>query len=491
MDRMNLTWRITPATMAGFLLTILYTGFYLGNPATPGNQSDPCCITGWIVWIDQGLYYKSAAALAAGNLDPALHWYPLGYAVLAAPFTFLGSHPFFFVDLIALIAAYTAFILFARRVAVPPGMAAVLFLLTSCADTAVFEQWAIPWTSTPAAAVIWGLLAISAGHLQGDRRPFLLGVLAGSLPLLRPTDAIVCVICLAWCAVADLRSGRLRWRDVLLVAAGIAMPVLPYLALHLAIYGPQPSQYMLGSRVVGFTVHNLVWRAYVLLIEPRQWFFSGQGLMQHRQWLLFGFAGAFWALRRGDAVALLAACLIAYGGLYLCYVDLLPTSLWTYKAIHYFKWTFPGLGLLAWLLLGALFRRQRLAWTALAVVFLLSCIRVTPRPADSHELANMVDIPGPAATDGDTMMEPRLFVVDDLGIVQNVTVMRAFPFPSGDGVRLIGLRRDFLGTIKRGFSVGPDIAASTGPQRRWAEQIGFGYPCWLFLRACKKSAAWP
>jgi len=484
-------WLKSPAICGGFLLAVLYVGFYLANPATPGNRFDPCCITGWIGWGDQGLYYKSAIALAAGNLDPALHWYPLGYALLAAPFAFLGNHPFFPVDLVGLIAAYAAFILFAHRIGISSTIAALIFLLTSCADTLVFEQWAIPWNTTPAAAVIWGLLAVGAGHLQGDRRPFLLGLLAGALPLLRPTDGIVGGICLAWCAVADLAERRLRWRDVLLAAAGIAVPVLPYLALHLAIYGPHPSQYVLNSRAVGFTMHNLVWRAFVLLIEPRQWFFSGQGLIRRMYWLLFGFAGALWALRRGGAAALLAACLIAYGMLFLCYVDLLPTGLWTYKNIHYFKWMFPGFGLLAWLLLGALFRRQRLAWAALAVVFLLSCIRVTPQPAGPHELANMVDIPGPAATEGNTTMETQLFVVDDLGIAPNVFTMRAFPFPSGDGVRLIGLRRDFLGTIKRGFGPGPDISAATGPQRRWAEHIGFGYPCWLPAGACGKSAVSP
>jgi len=484
-------WFGAPALWGGALLAVLYIWFYFADPAAPGDDLGLCCIQRWIGWGDQGFYYRSARALWAGDLDPGRHWYPLGYSILGAPFSFLGSHPFFLVDLIALVAAYAAFILFARRIGVSSAIAALLFLLTSCADTLVFEQWAIPWNTTPAAAVIWMLLAVSAGHLQGDRRPFLLGLLAGALPLLRPTDGIVGGICLVWIAVADLRTGRLSWRDALLVTAGAAVPVLPYLALHLAIYGLNPSQYMLNSRLIGFTAHNLVWRAYVLLIEPRQWFFAGQGLIRRMYWLLLGFAGVLWALRRGGAAALLAACLIAYGTLFLCYVDLLPTGLWTYKNVHYFKWMFPGFGLLAWLLLGELFRGRRLAWAALAAVFLLSCIRVTPRPAGPNELANMVDIPGPAATEADTTMEPRLFVVDDLGTALNVITMRAFPFPSGDGVRVIGLRRDFLGTVKRGFSPGPDMSAATGPQRRWAEQIGFGFPCWLPAGACKRSAAAP
>jgi hypothetical protein len=249
---------------------------------------------------------------------------------------------------------------------------------------------------------------------------------------------------------------------------------------------------MVMSRQIGFTVHNPIWRAYVLLIEPRQWFFEGQGLMRRMPWLLFGFSGAVWALRRGGAASLLAACLLAYGILFTCYVDLLPTSLWKYKNIHYFKWTFPGLGLLAWLLLGALFRRQKFAWAVLGAVFLVSCVRVMPRPAGPDELANVVDIPGPAATEANTTMEALFTVIDDLGPVENIHVMRAYPFPAGDGVRLVGLRRDFLGEVKRGFSAGPDLSAATQPQRRWAEHIGFGYPCWLPPSStCKKSKPLP
>jgi len=80
---------------------------------------------------------------------------------------------------------------------------------------------------------------------------------------------------------------------------------------------------------------------------------------------------------------------------FLCYIDLLPTGLWRYFNIHYFKWTLPGFGLLGWLLLGDLRLRRRTAWVALAVVLILSCIRVTPRPAVPNEPAVAVDIPGP------------------------------------------------------------------------------------------------
>jgi hypothetical protein len=481
--------RLTPAVFGALLLIVLYIGFYLGDPALPGNRFDPCCITGWIGWGDQGFYYKSADALARGNLDPQAHWYPLGYSILAAPFWFLLSHRFFIVDGVCLVAAYAAFTRFADRVGVSPSSAAILFLLTGATDSLVFRQWAVPWNTTPSAALIWGLLAVSASHLQGTRRPFLLGLLCAAIPLIRPTDGVVAAICLAWLGIADIMSSRLRWRDVAALIAGIGVLLLPYATLYLAIYGPHPTQYILNSRAVGFTVHNPIWRAYVLLIEPRQWFFAGQGLMARMPWLIFGFAGALWAAWRGGAAALLSVCLIAYCILFLCYVDLLPTGLWRYYNIHYFKWTFPGFGLLAWLLFKELRLRRRMAWTALAVVLLLSCIRVTPRPAGPDEAANAVDIDGPVATEGNTTMNTRLLASDSEGTLRNVIMMRAFPLPSGDGVRLIGLRRNFDGPVAWGPGMGLDMPASVSPERRWAEHVSLGYPCWLPPYPCKKSAA--
>ena len=74
--------------------------------------------------VGPGRYYDSLRALAAGNLDPAQHWYPLGYAILAVPFVFLGDHPFFVIDLVSLLVAYRAFIAFAIGFDIPPVGAA-------------------------------------------------------------------------------------------------------------------------------------------------------------------------------------------------------------------------------------------------------------------------------------------------------------------------------------------------------------------------------
>lgn len=308
------------------LLLLLYTGTYLFNPEVPGNNHNPCCTSGWLGWSDQGRYYASASAFEAGDLRPDEHWYPLGYPLLAVPFGFLKAHRFFLVDLACLLATFLVFIRFARRLAVSDGAAALLFLLTTCADTMILRQWVIPWTTSPSAVLIWLLLLVAAGQAAGERRPFLLGMLAMALPLFRPTDAIVSAICLAWAAMADLRAGRLRVRHIGLVAAGGGVLLLPYAALYLAIYGPHPTPYTLHSQEIGFTAQNPVWRAYVLLIEPRQWFFAGRGLFARMPWLILGVAGAIAAWLRPGPARLLSLCLTAYCLLFVAYVDLLPTG---------------------------------------------------------------------------------------------------------------------------------------------------------------------
>jgi hypothetical protein len=479
------TWRLQAAALGGFVLVLLYSFYYLTDPSAPGNQLDPADGTAWIYWGDQGLYYRSARALAAGDLDPHQHWYPLGYAALAAPFVFLANHQFFVVDLLALIVAYASFIQFALRVGVSEGLAALLFLATSCLDTMLFRQWAIPWNTTPAAAVIWAMLAVSAAYLKGDRRPLLLGLLAGALPLIRPTDGIVSAICLGWVGVDALRR-RPTARDAVRAAAGVLLAVVPYAALHLGIYGLHATQYMLNSRAIGFTLHNPVFRAYVLLIEPKQWFFVGYGLMQRMPWLLFGFAGALVAWRRGTAAALLSVCLIVYCLMFIAYVDLLPTGLWRYFNVHYFKWTLPGFGLLGWLLARDLLAKRRLSWAALAIVFLISCIRVSPRPADPGEPAVAVDLHGALASEGSSTLASSLLARDAAGPLPNITVMRALPLPLDGGVRLIAVRRDFVGTVTWAPERGLPMAADGMPQLRWAERIGFGYPCWLPPKLCNR-----
>jgi hypothetical protein len=471
--------------LGGLLLAALYLWSYVGNPARPGN--DPVYPPGWWNWFDQSMSLKSAQAFAAGDLRAEKHWYPLGYALLGAPFVrVLPLHPFVVVGLLCVLAAYAGFVAFARRVGVPPLWSVPLFLLSAGADPLLFQQWVIPWNTTPAAALVWLLLAATAAQLDGAGRPFLIGLLAGLVPTMRPTELLVIAPCALAAGVSILFGpARRRLRGLGLAILGGALPILAYLALHVAIYGMRPSDYMTGSQDIGFTAYALGWKAYVLLVEPRVWFGGGEGLLRRVPWMALGIAGLPAALLAGRARALLAAVLLVHALLYLSYVDLLPSGFWRFNLTHYWVWTLPGYALLGLLLLRDLLRpaapgRRVVAAGALAVVAVLLCLHLNPVPAVARE-AFAVDFYGPAPTREDGYFR-RWSLRDAAGEQTNIYGVRgqAMPMPP-TGLRVFSIRRPFAGDERlvpddTGFPAGPLLGP---PARRWSIGLRFGRPCWL------------
>ena len=66
---------------------------------------------GWWRWSDQGLYLKSIHALAHLDFNRDRHWYPLGYALLGAPFErLMPMYPLLFVNLACLFASFAGFV---------------------------------------------------------------------------------------------------------------------------------------------------------------------------------------------------------------------------------------------------------------------------------------------------------------------------------------------------------------------------------------------
>jgi hypothetical protein len=461
-------------------LTLLYTRRYLSFPQLPANQA--AYPLGWWQWVDQSKTLESARALAHWDLTAARHWYPLFYAILGALFgDTRHAHDFFFVDLGLLLAAYLGFVAFARRAGVAPVWSVALFLLAAVGDHKLFDQWVIPWNTSASGALIWLLLATTAAHLDGIRRPLLLGLLAACIPLARPTEALLAAPCVLVALAADLGARRLRWMDVARWAAGIAIVAVPYAALYLRIYGPHPSDYMVTSDRVGFTLYDLGWKAYVILIDPRAWFMDGEGLLHRVPWLALGIAGLVPALWRGRGPALLAVLLLLQGGLYLSYVDLLPTGFWRYGNVHYFGWTFAGYALLAWLLARdvAAGRRRVVGWVALALTAVLVCVHLDPVPAGAGEAAKMLDFPAVPPPFAVAYFDPWV-LRDAAGDVDDITMARGVPTPSG--LRVLALRRPFQGDVT--WAVPPQGWHGTGAPRRTRIGISLGRPCWLPLVVC-------
>lgn len=474
-------------TYGAIVLVALYLFRYLGFPDLPGNVSaNPM---GWWGWFDQSKTLESAHAFAHGDLSAGHHWYPLGYALTGALFErLMPMHAFFAVNVASLLAVYWAFLAVCRRLAISTGWSIVIFYLAVAVDYQLFAQWIIPWNTTPVAALMWLLLANVAAYWDGERRPLLIGLLAGAVPVFRPVELAVVAPCLLAVLVIAVRRGW-TWRsDVLRIAIGFSLPVTCYLLAHLCIYGPQASDYMRLSRGLGFSAHGLVWKAYVILVEPRAWFHGGEGLLHHVPWMALGIAGLILAFVRGGLRLILAVVVLCHAVTYLCYVDFLPSGLWRYYLVHYWTWVLPAYGALGFLLLRELARpvtasERRLAGVALAVTVAILCVEIKPVPATSRT-AFAVDFSGPPPAFSSGYFDPWQ-LRDDTGILRNVGDVRGSAAPFG--LRVFSIRSQFSGDVSWVEDHPFPAAVSAHPVARWDAVPRLGYPCWVPFLHCAYS----
>ena len=485
---------VRPGAAGAAALTAWYIWCLLGDRNLPGN--DPQYPLGWWGWFDQGKYLDSAQSLMRGAMEPDRHWYPLGYSILAAPFTrWSRGHPFLPVNLGSLLLCYAGFLAFARRVGVGRGWAVVLFLLAAAGSRVLFEGWIVPWSTIPAAALIWLLLAATAAHVQGGRRPLLIGLLAAAIPLVRPTELLLAAPCVLAAAAASLwppvppasdgHARRRRLPDLALLAAGALIVALPYALLHWRIYGLGPSPYMAMSTGLGFTLHDLGWKAYTLLLDPRDWFLEGRGLLWRAPWAALALAGLAVAWAHGRAAGLLAVLILLHALLYLSYVDLLPTGLWRFYNVHYWQWALPGLALLAFLAGRDLLRWRRaplfpLAPLAVAASVPLLLLRPVPVEVPVGVPAKMLAYTG-AVPGFIEAYFTELALQDSLGEMHGFGELRAIPVPGG--MRVYALRRPFGDgpawvTPPPGWPGGTPVRYGIG----WR----LGVPCWTRLVACRR-----
>ncbi|MGX8009233.1 hypothetical protein ACVDG8_009560 [Mesorhizobium sp. ORM8.1] len=140
------------------ILFCLYQYKYSTYPPVPGNSTQ--YPLGWWGWTDQGLYLKSAKALAAFDLRPASHFYPPLYPALGAPFVWISAlHPFYLIDL-GLMAGFflLVFSLFRRHLGSAP--AAIVVLAGMVGYRVIGLQWVVPWTSTLSAFLFAAALVL-------------------------------------------------------------------------------------------------------------------------------------------------------------------------------------------------------------------------------------------------------------------------------------------------------------------------------------------
>ncbi len=459
----------------------------------------------WNGWADQELYVQAARAWAHGHLDPSLHHYPPGYALIAAPFVYLTpSQPFLVPDLMCSGGALILFTRVARRMA--PCMphvdaaAALSFLVSTAVGGHAVNNWVVPWTTTPAAPLLLLCLLFALRYDAGGkpRDLSMLGLAGGLCAMVRPTDAaLVFAICSVFCAVTLLASRpgyAAVIRGVLWLAGGLLLGLLPGIAAHLLVHGFSTGGYVGGSAAVGFEWRLIPLRWVTLAISPRPLFPQGTGMLAVFPWLLPGIGGMMFsaASKRPPAAAnrLVAVTVCCYWLLYLSYRDLHTYGLWRFHNIHYFKWTFPFLAfwtvVLARAIVASATRWVGLA--ALAAATLLFCWRPEFVPeARGVEATDGVHaaVPGGLSAINQVFKLPAdgdwRKIYFDHGVLsiagQRFSGVGYFKlFPAADGFMLMPLRMLPPGDTSLAVPDGVRLPAQAAWQSGVA-RLQFGVPC--------------
>jgi len=348
------------------LISVIYVYTYFALPNTPGNNFE--YPLGWWGWFDQGEYIKAAHAIMHGDLTADKYFYPPLYPAVGAIFLNLSSgHPYFLPDLLCLLWFVFAFIRFADRY-VPRWSGLVLLFGATIVNHRVFENYVIPWTTTLSMALlatgILGLVWLQDVR-EGKRKQisgwqvFIVAISLGLVLPTRPVDAGVgAVIGLAlligyWRARRNTTANLpAPGRALPLAVIGFAIGPVIYFVFNKVVFGNPLGGYIKVAGANGYFAADLPEKFISLWLDGKTLYGENNaGLTEHYPWLFLSLAGYVWALLRGDALLRVAALAIGIlFALYMPYSDLLPTNIWRYLGIHYFKWTFPFLALFAWLL---------------------------------------------------------------------------------------------------------------------------------------------
>jgi len=394
---------------------VVYAVAFSRYQAAPGHN--PEYPLGWWGWFDQGQYLLSAQAFAAFDFSPGKHFCPPLYSMLGA-FFIRFTDPFWLIDLLCLLWFAAVFVLFASRY-IPRWAALLLFFLTVVANHRMLETFIVPWTSTLAVALLsTGIYALVRLHETFGsvlrKRPFpsplnafFISCALGLLFPLRPLEiSLGGLLLLAWLVgtreLLILENQVHRIKKILAASVvGFLVGPLFYLVFNWMLFGSVRSDYVQDSLSNGYFPADLgekflsiFFDGYSLYLE------SGSGIIDHYPWVVLALPSLVYIAVRGDWLLRLLAFLICVQfGLYLPYGDLLPTGLWRYMNIHYFKWTFPYLALFIWYAIASLLRDWRterskvIAWTVafvIGVALLLSMrLQVTQRTVEIALLPNI------------------------------------------------------------------------------------------------------
>jgi hypothetical protein len=492
------------------LLFLMYVPLYLSHPALPHDA-----VSGWWGWWDQSQYIKSAKAFSQLDLSPSEHWYFPGYALLAAVFyKFAPVHAFFVVNAICLTITAFCFIRIAHRFGVNAVAASAVFAFSTAFNSVIIEQFVIPWTTTPTCAIIYIIITLFLDRTENALKFFLIGLLGSAVLMIRPTDVISTApifIFLAANAAIDLTRNKGNHHKrvfpptlVFLIAGGLT-GLLCALLIYYSIYGWSVSPYLATSQNIGFIFSALPIKLYVLFVEPTTIYGQGTAILRTYPWIFISLIGIICCLAETSRLSIVAACVLLHVFFYACYADLLPTNIWHFKLIHYLKWTFPLLGLFAWITVkNVLSGRSVRATAALAVgLFCLLSVRVgleavestagaaeSPTSfqaafADMEQIA-AIDLPMKGGSVKGLDNWPLSITAEGKNLHRYADFLAA---PQTFGLRIILARtvhaEGISGVFETSGAMSPTGQSPIG--RRYS--IGLGWPCWLPPYGCAASDA--
>ena len=129
----------------------------------------------------------------------------------------------------------------------------------------VWSQFVVPWSTIPVVALYMCVLCLMRDieSEAGTGRDFYLGVLAVSILVIRPVDALV----LLSAGPVYLWSRLRRNRSLAHLSAGLAgvlVVAVPAVLLTVLIHGGLQTPYVVGARSAGMSASNLHERAYAI-----------------------------------------------------------------------------------------------------------------------------------------------------------------------------------------------------------------------------------
>ncbi|ART47157.1 hypothetical protein CBP33_02640 [Acidovorax carolinensis] len=345
-----------------FLLTVLalYLIAYFSHPALPGNN--PAYPLGWWGWFDQGEYLKAAKAIGSHDFSSKNYFYPPLYPLLGAAFATVNPmHAFTVLNAACFIIFAHCFVTTAKRY-VGWKWAATIFILTYGFSKHSVQIWTEPWTSSLVSAIFAFLLGQvdqrTGENFKVSRTQLALwGALGGATFLTRPADAVV--ISPLFCYVL-WRLWRSRWyqeapppvtliiqKTAALLAPGL-LGVALFAGFNLFVHGSIGGRYFSMAETNGFHAVDLLEKTVSLLFDGGTLYNAPtESILFRAKWLALFVPAAIFGFMRGNASTRLILALIATQWLiYSSFADLLPTGVWSYHNIHYFKWIFPYAGLL-------------------------------------------------------------------------------------------------------------------------------------------------